>query len=292
LYCVCFVDSLSGINNRHDGSLQVHGKLDYVETKLSDEFRKIAEWMKANKLTIHLGKTMVQLISTYKRVTKETKITIIYEGHTLKQVHSTKLLGIFIDSNLTWEDHYNYVCKKISQKIGLLKRIRDYMDTKTLKMLTNAIILPHMDYACAIWGRCPNVYNNVRRIEKLQKRAARVILNCKIRDIDSRSLFKKLNWMPFEDRVTYRRAVLMFKIMNNLAPKYLQNYIPVSSHSRNTRSAEAGMLRTERAELVYYTRSFVYESSRLWNDLNSDIKEASTIEQFKSRYLKDYFSQF
>ncbi len=45
----------------------------------------------------------------------------MYENHILEQVSSAKLLGIYIDSNLTWQDQYNYICKKISQKIGVLK---------------------------------------------------------------------------------------------------------------------------------------------------------------------------
>ncbi len=67
-----------------------------------------------------------------------------------------KLLGIHIDSNLTWKDQYNYICKKISQKIGILKRIRDYVKIYILKMIDNSILLPHIHYGCVIWGRCPN----------------------------------------------------------------------------------------------------------------------------------------
>ncbi len=51
---------------------------------------------------------------------------------------------------------------------------------------------PHMDYASIVWGRCPNIVNN-DRISKLQKRSARVILGCKIRDISSKDLFNTMN---------------------------------------------------------------------------------------------------
>ncbi len=88
---------------------------------------KAAEWMKNNKLTLHLGKTKAQLIGLYHRVTKNTTITVKYNDQIIEQVHSAKLLGIHIDSNLTWEERYNYISKKISQKLGLLKYIRDYV---------------------------------------------------------------------------------------------------------------------------------------------------------------------
>ncbi len=57
--------------------------------------------MKLNKLTVHLGKNKVKLIGSYKRITKNTNVTVKCENQILEQVSSTKLLGINIDSNLT-----------------------------------------------------------------------------------------------------------------------------------------------------------------------------------------------
>ncbi len=37
---------------------------------------KAAEWMKNNKLTLHLGKTEAQLIGLYRHVPKKTKISL------------------------------------------------------------------------------------------------------------------------------------------------------------------------------------------------------------------------
>ncbi len=129
---------------------------------------------------------------------QNTKITVKFNGQIIEQLHSAKLLGIHIDSNLTWEEHYNYICKKISQKIGELKYFRDYVKFDILKMVHSSIVLPHMDYASKVWFRCPNMVNN-DRISKLQKRSARVILRCKIKDISSKDLFKTMNWIPFYD---------------------------------------------------------------------------------------------
>ncbi len=60
--------------------------------------------MKLNKLTVHLGKTKVQLIGSYKRVAKNINVTVMYENQILEQVSSAKLFGIHINSNLTWQD--------------------------------------------------------------------------------------------------------------------------------------------------------------------------------------------
>ncbi len=177
--------------------------------------------------------------------------------------------------------------KKISQKIGVLKYVRNYVKFDILKMVHSSIVLPHMDYASIVWGRCPNMVNN-DRISKLQKRPARVILRCHIRDISSKDLFNTMDWMPFYDRVTYKRCLMMYKVNNNLVPQYLQSVTPATSvRTHNTRSSVRGALYTY---LNYFTRSFKNESARLWNNLDSNIKFAPSIATFKQRYLKDYFN--
>ncbi len=49
-----------------DGTLQVVNKdIRTIELKLTDALAKIVNWMKLNKLTVHLGKTKVQLVGSY-----------------------------------------------------------------------------------------------------------------------------------------------------------------------------------------------------------------------------------
>ncbi len=101
-----------------------------------------------------------------------------------------------------------------TQKIGFLKRIRDYVNIDILKMIHNSILLPHIDYGCVIWGRCPNQVN-VARICKLQKRAARVMLRCKIQDISSNEISKGWTGCHFRTECHINAAwwCLKFKII-------------------------------------------------------------------------------
>ncbi len=133
---------------------------------------------------------------------------------------------------------------------------------------------------------------NVDRICKLQKRAARVMLRCKTQDISSNEIFKRMNWMPFQDRVSYKCCLMMFKVKNNLVPRYMQTFTPVSVvHDHNTRSAARGYFYVSIANLKYYTRSFQYEGTRLWNNISILIQQSTSIPVFKSRYMKNCFTQ-
>ena len=55
------------------------------------------------------------------KLTSDPKIFI--GGHRLKRVVVTKSLGLMIDENLSWEEHVNYISKKVG--MGMLRRIRD-----------------------------------------------------------------------------------------------------------------------------------------------------------------------
>ena len=72
------------------------------------------------------------------------------------------------------------------------------------------------EYGCIIWGDVSKHIAN--RITTLQKYAGRIILDIKSpREINSTELIKKLNWLPFSDRITFLRAALTFKCFNNAA---------------------------------------------------------------------------
>jgi hypothetical protein len=73
-------------------------------------------------------------------------------------------------------------------------------------------IFYHCDYCCTVWGETTNL--NLEKLCKLQKRAARIILNAKY-DIPSLQLFKKLRWVSIQNRLEYHKSVLMYNCINN-----------------------------------------------------------------------------
>ena len=78
---------------------------------------------------------------------------------------------------------------------------------------------------------------------KFQKRAARCILD---KDFDSPSaeMFTELKWITFTERVQYQKAILMYKIFNNLAPEYLKGLFKHTAdiHQRSLRSTSDHLL--------------------------------------------------
>ena len=63
------------------------------------------------------------------------------------------------------------------------------------------------------------------RPEKLQKRAARIILDKNYYDycIRSADLFAELKWMPLKERVNFNLAIQVYKCINGFSSQGLEN---------------------------------------------------------------------
>ena len=191
----------------------------------------------------------------------------------------------------SWTGHVDFLCKSISQRLGALKRIRHYLPYKARVAFYNCLILSLMDYCCVVWGNTPK--QNLDRIYRLQKRAARLIL-----DVDSKApslpLFVQLGWLPIYDRIKYFRAVTVYKALHNLAPSYISNLIrPINLvHSFKTRGSVKDSLQLPKVTSKSGQRMFAFLASSEWNTLDPDIRNAPSLPSFRNRYLKMVFSKF
>ncbi len=103
-------------------------------------------------------------------------------------------------------------------------------------MFSGAHILPHMDYYSTVWGDSPHVHS----LQLAQKRVTQSILDVKgkaIRAPANRShiLLSKLGWMNIQNHINFRKAVMIFKSLINLTPKYMPKMFNYAPNTINTR---------------------------------------------------------
>ena len=182
-------------------------------------------------------------------------------NNTLDKVKSTKSLGVYISDTLSWSEYTDFVAKKVSNAIGGLKRMRPYGPIKTLETIYKSLIRPHFDYCDIVWSNL-NVSQSLR-LQKLQNRAARVILsaNYEARSVD---LSESLQWDNLSQRRDKHMALLMCKTLQNKTPKYLRNMFSFANTGSgyDTRQRER-KLALPKPRTDYLKKSFQYRGSRL-----------------------------
>ena len=80
--------------------------------------------------------------------------TVTVEDNRLVNVKNATLLGLTIDSSLSFDCHVETLSKKLASRIGILSKIRALISLKQRLLLYNAIIRPVMSYADVIWSSC------------------------------------------------------------------------------------------------------------------------------------------
>jgi hypothetical protein len=76
-----------------------------------------------------------------------------------------KVLGI--DDKLNWSEQNEEQYKKISSNINLLRNAKDFVDLDTLKIMYNALVMPHFIYCSTVWQNSNQ--ENLDQLYKLQK---------------------------------------------------------------------------------------------------------------------------
>ena len=91
------------------------------------------------------------------------------------QKNHIKYLGVIVDCHLNWKEHILNVSKKIGRSIGIMYKLKKFMNTKMLKNIYYSLIYSHIVYGIQTWGSaCPTELN---KILILQKKAVRIITN-------------------------------------------------------------------------------------------------------------------
>ena len=82
-------------------------------------------------------------------------------------------IGVLIDENLSWKNHLDCVITKISKTIGMIAKLRHFVQPSVLTNIYKSLILPYFTYGLVAWGNAAKNYLN--KIVVLQKRVLRLI---------------------------------------------------------------------------------------------------------------------
>ena len=206
------------------------------------------------------------LFGTKQSLCKFKDISLIYEGVMIERVEKFKYLGVLFDPQLSWDDHVNYLSSNISKRIGVICRVKYYLPSKTVNILTQALVFPHFDYCSSIWSNIS--LHLVNELQILQNRLARILLSADIRTPVNK-MMEDLDWDKLTCRWEQQLLIQTFKCLKQIAPVYVSsNFIfTYSTHSKCTRSQSQNSLVVPTWKTISGKRTFHYRASVLRNNL-------------------------
>ena len=120
--------------------------LNEVMNNLEITTEKMFEWFSFNNLKTNASKCHL-FLSPYQ------PFPVNIKGSIIESSNCEKLLGIYIDSNFSFEYHINRICRKGSQKLHALSRIAKFISENKKRMLFKSFIISQFNYCPIVWQR-------------------------------------------------------------------------------------------------------------------------------------------
>jgi len=273
-----------------DSCLVCEGEnINEIENQLNRDFNSLCDWFVDNKLSIHLGedKTKCILFGTNRKLKNMRELDIRHGDVQIKQYSEVVYLGCTLDSKLSGEAMALKALGKINGRIKFLYRKQGFLTPSLKRLLCNALIQPHFDFACLAW------YTNLskklkKKVQICQNKCIRFCLNMGGRDRIGVQEFKTINWLPTKERFEQCLLVNIYKFFNKLAPKYFVEMFYPSEQSQITRFSFQKLI-LPRKTTNRGLRMLNYLGPRLWNGLQKEIKIASSANNFKHKIKSNFF---
>ena len=194
-----------------------HNNPTFLQNQINAALPKISEWLQANFLSLNVSKTIYQLYSKHK---SHIDIKVEIDGVEIKKNTTVKYLGVLIDDDMNFKSHIDAITNIVSRNVGMMSRVKFFVENKQLLQIYNAIILPHINYCCLIWGSGYALHT--KKILTLQKRAMRIIEGI-FPPQSASPVFKKYKILKIQDIAKMQMMLIMHKVLCNNLPLPIKN---------------------------------------------------------------------
>ena len=245
-----------------------------LESRSQSKFDVLQSWFKRNYLSINESKTKVLPLGD------NPPCYELFADHTrppLEVVHDMKLLGLTIDSSLSFKAHIKSVCNKVNVKVIALRRVRKFIPSEVMVKIYKAFILPHLEYCAPVLvGLSSGLCN---KLELTNQYAIRTLLNMAKSNSYS-TLLDQVGLKTLEHRRYSYALCLFYKCLYNMGPNNIREMFLFRTNKYDLR----GFCKLDQP--IYFSRfmhrSYQYVTTRLWNNLPDYVRRAPSLNIFKS----------
>ena len=147
---------------------------------------------------------------------------------------------------------------------------------RTKEICYQALVRPILEYSSSVWD--PWTSTNIDKIEAVQRRSARMVMNNFNRYASVDQMIQQLKWTTLRERRAKAKAIIFFRIV--------KNFIAIPKSLLQGPSPNKGRGHDQRI-IVPYSRtqnhqySFIPDATRIWNKLPQSLVDSKNLEALK-----------
>ena len=197
---------------------------------------------------------------------------------------------MYIDRNLSFKTHVNYLRKKISKSIGILYKLNKFLPNSILQKIYFTLVYPYFLYGIEAWY---STYSNTTKpLVILQKKAIRAIFNLEYR-AHTNNYFQLMSSLKLNDLYNCQILSYLYKTLNmpNFDP-ILKDSLQLTSNIHNHDIRHINKILPEHYNLTRTKFSIKHIGTDLFNKLPSEISNLPSLFKFKSKIKTYYVSKY
>ena len=259
-------------NFADDNTLYVCGHdIDHVLQCLQSDLGNIMKWFCSNGMVANPDKFKAIFPGTENQI-----INVQVESLVIESSKEVTLLGVTLDTQMTFYPYIKSICKKASTKAKALIRIRGYLTQQQADHLYNAYIMSCFNYCPLVWMFCSKQAHSLINITHFKALCARFNIFSESFD----QLLLRSNTSSIHTRNLNLMVIEIFKSLNCLNPKIMWNTFEVKPSSYNLRQGQSLLIPV--AKTVRALNSFDLRASLAWNYLPKTLKAETSLSKFKA----------
>jgi hypothetical protein len=284
-----------------------------MEKIINNELKQLNVWLNVNRLALNISKTNFVIFHPFNKPLQHN-VTLKINRKAIMQKDHIKYLGVIIDSHLNWKHHILNVSKKISRSIGVMYKLREYINSKMLLNIYYSLIYSHIVYGIQVWGSACDTELN--KILVLQKKSVRMMTKNDYYPqvpgplITTNPIFKELGILKVDDVFKLHVTKFIFSCLLRITPSIFHDWFTLNHtvHNHNTVSntninkenyfdigdvVHTNILHTKGSKLVNYGGKLLHVAGPiLWNSLPSHIRDAQSVFSLKHLLKKFLIEQY
>lgn len=202
-------------------------------------------------------------------------------GQALLPTKEVKYLGITITNDLCWDSHITSTTNKANRSLGFLRRNLKIGSQSIKQQAYRTLVRPLLEYASTVWD--PYNAKDINKLEAVQRRAARWVVNRHRQTSSVEDMLNHLCWSSLQERRRRARLIMMYKYVNKLVIINTRSEPVATPLKRTTRLTHPLMFHLPACRTLYRQKSFFPRTIREWNDLPASVVLNSTLEGFRSQ---------
>jgi hypothetical protein len=253
--------------------------------------KELHQWMTKNRLKLNDDKTEVLAIGSKKQLAK-IAIPQLQIGDVLieKSTKPVRNLGTIFDENFSMAAHIQGLCKTANFHVRTIGSLCRYLTTAATTTLVHAFVTSRLDCGNSLLSGLPDTL--LGKLQRVQNTAARLVKQIKRSDHIT-PILRELHWLPVKYRIKYKVLLLTYRVVYNIAPKYLADLLCFYTPSRSLCSEKdtLQLVVPKTNKVTFGDRAFCKVAPVLWNDLPFEIRSVTSLDTFKKLVKTHLFKQ-